>query len=181
MHTVLLLENDLEKINVEITELERILQQDEESKIPKKGKIILAMMPFIIGMSFYGIAALVSPSLFSDIISITIGLVLGTAAVDIAFIANTRYHSHHINGIKNELSTAYHLREELEQRLSNSKEKTKDSIIPNIVESKEISPKINDVVILEESTQFFEEATNKLYESYTTGYDKKVKRRTLKK
>ena len=181
MHDVLLLENDLEKINVEINELERILQQDEESKLLKKGKIILAIMPFIIGMSFYGIAALVSPTLFSDIIAITIGMVLGTIAADIAFIENTKHYSKHINGIKSELSTAYQLREELEQRLSNSKEKSKDSIIPNIVDLKKTPSKINDVVILEESTQFFEEATNKLYDSYTTGYEQKVKRKTLKK
>lgn len=182
MHDVLLIENDLEKIDEAITKLKKIIQQSEESELSTKAKIILAIMPFIVGMSAYGIACLISPtSVIPHLITATLGIALGTAAIDLSFIVSTRYYPKYINGIKSELSTAYELRKELEQRLSNSKEKSKDSITQNIIETKKTTPKINDVVILEESTQFCEEATNKLHESYETGYRQKVKRKILKK
>ena len=181
MHDMLLLENDLEKINETIIRYEKIIHQEEEIKSTKKDKIILAMMPFIIGMSVYGIVCLINPSVFSHIIPITIGIALGTAITDVSFVVSARLYSNHINGIKSGLSTAYQLREELEQRLSNIKEKSKDFIEQDVVDSKTNNPKINDVVILEESTQFCEEAQKQLNESYTTGYGQKVKRLTLKK
>ena len=181
MHDMLLLENDLEKINETIIRYEKIIHQEEMEEIKKKNKIILAMMPFIVGMSIYGIACLINPSVFSLIIPTTIGIALGTAAIDVPFVIGARHHSNHINGIKSGLSTAYQLREELEQRLSNIKEKSKDFIEQDAVNSNKNNPKINDVVILEESTQFCEEAQKKLNESYTTGYGQKVKRLALKK
>ncbi len=182
MHDVLLLENDLEKIDETITQLEKLIQHNEESKFSIKGKIIFALITFILGMSIYGIACLGSPSISSYIIPVTLGTALSTAIVNIPFaVVHTNYQYNKGIKIKSELSTAYQLREELEQKLSNSKEKSKSSITPNIVDSKTITPKINDVVVLEESTQFLEEATKKLHESYTTGYEQKVKRKTLKK
>ena len=181
MHDMLLLENDLEKINDTIVKYEKIIHHEEEIKLTKKDKIILAMIPFVIGMSVYGIACLINPSVFSYIIPDTIGIALGTAAIDVSFVVSTRHHSNHINGIKSGLSTAYQLREELEQRLSNIKEKSKDFIEQDVVNSNKNNPKINDVVILEEATQFCEEAQKKLNESYTTGYGQIVKRLKLKK
>ncbi len=181
MHDMLLLENDLEKINETIIRYEKIIHQGEEIKLTKKEKVFFAMLPFIIGMSAYGIAGLINPSVFLHIIPSTIGLALGTAIIDVSFVVTTRHHSHHINGIKSGLSTAYQLREELEQRLSNIKEKSKDFIEQDIVNSKKNNSKINDIVILEESTQFCEEAQKQLNESYATGYGQKVKRLTLKK
>lgn len=181
MHDMLLLENDLEKINETIIRYEKIIHQEEEIKSTKKDKIILAMMPFIIGMSAYGIACLINPSVFSHIIPTTIGIALGTTAIDVSFIVSTRHHSNHINSIKNVLLTAYQLREELEQRLSNIKEKYKDFIEQDVVDSKKNNPKINDVVILEEPTQFCKEVQKQLNESYTTRYGQKAKRLTLKK
>ena len=56
-----------------------------------------------------------------------------------------------------------------------------DFIKQDIVNSKKNNSKINDIVILEESTQFCEEAQKQLNESYATGYGQKVKRLTLKK
>ena len=96
-------------------------------------------------------------------------------------LVGARLYSNHINCIKSGLLTAYQLREELEQRLSNIKEKSKDFIEQDAVNSNKNNPKINDVVILEESTQFCEEAQKQLNESYTTGYGQKVKRLKLKK
>lgn len=125
-------------------------------------------MPFIIGMSIYGIACLINPSVFSYIIPDTIGIALGDVPTNVSFVVSTRHHSNYINGIKSGLLTPYQLIEELEQRLSNIKEKSKDFIEQDVVNSN--NPKINDVVILEESTQFCEEAQKKLNESYTTGY-----------
>ncbi len=139
------------------------------------------MMPFIIGMSAYGIACLIYPSVFSDLIQVTIGIALGTATLDVTFVVSPRHHFNHINGIKSGLSTAYQLREELEKRLNNIKEKSKDFVEKDIIDSKKNKPKINDVVILEESTQFCEEAQKQLNESYVTGYRQKVKKLTLKK
>lgn len=173
MHDMLLLENDLEKINNTIIRYEKIIHQDEEAKLTKKRKVILAMVPFIIGMSAYGIACLINPSAFSHIIPVTIGFAMGTAAIDASFILGTIHHSYHINGIKSGLSTAYQLREELEQRLRNVKVNSKDFIEQDMVDSKKKNQKINDVVILEESTQFCEEAQKQLNESYTTGYEQR--------
>ena len=181
MHDMLLLENDLEKINETIIRYEKIIHQEEMEEIKEKNKIILAMMPFIVGMSIYGIACLINPSVFSLIIPTTIGIALGTAAIDVSFVVGARLYSNHINCIKSGLLTAYQLREELEQRLSNIKEKSKDFIEQDAVNSNKNNPKINDVVILEESTQFCEEAQKQLNESYTTGYGQKVKRLKLKK
>ena len=181
MHDMLLLENDLEKINETIIRYEKIIHQEEEIKLTKKEKVFFAMLPFIIGMSAYGITCLINPSVFSLIIPTTIGIALGTAAIDVSFVVGARLYSNHINCIKSGLLTAYQLREELEQRLSNIKEKSKDFIEQDVVNSNKNNLKINDVVILEESTQFCEEAQKKLNESYTTGYGQKVKRLTLKK
>lgn len=182
MHDMLLLENDLEKINKAITELEEKIHKDEEIKLTKKEKIIAAMIPFILTMSAYGVTCLIKPSTPLDIIQTTVEFALGTAILDIAFVVIViKPYSKNINGIKSELSTAYQLSEELEQRLSNIKEKFKGSLTPNIVDLKKINSKINDVVILEESTQFCEKAKKQLHESYITGYEQKVKRLTLKK
>lgn len=84
------------------------------------------------------------------------------------------------NGIKSELSTANQLKEELEQRLSNIKEKTNDKKKTNIVDTKKTTSKLNDVVTIEEPTQFYEDSQKQLTESYEIGYKQKVKRLTLK-
>lgn len=180
MHDMLLLENDLQKINETIIRYEKIIHQYGKIKLTKGEKVILAMTPFIIGMSAYGISCLISHSVL-NIIPFTIGMALGTAPIYVSFIVSVRHRSNHINGMKYGLSTAYQLREELEQRLSNVKERSQAFIEPNIVDSTKNNPKINDVVILQESTQFYEEAKKQLNESYTTGYGQKVKRLTLKK
>lgn len=177
MHDMLLLENDLEKINETIIKLEKKIRQDKESKLTKKEKIFLAMIPFIIVMSAFGIVCL-----FVDLpISIAIDVAWAIAVLEVSFTAITKYyHTRDINGTKNELSTAYQLRENLEQKLNKILSESKDYITPNIVDPQKSETKINDVIILEESTPFYEEARKQLYESYTTGYKQKVKRLGLK-
>jgi len=49
IHNLLLLENDLEKINKKIINEEKEIHRYEESKLPLKEKIFLAAMPFIVG------------------------------------------------------------------------------------------------------------------------------------
>ena len=181
MHDMLLLENDLEKINEIIIRYEKIIHQEEEIKLTKKEKVILAMMPFIFGMFAYGIACLINSSLFSLIIPVTIGSAFATITIDGAFVVSARHRPKHINGIKSGLSTAYQLKEELEQRLNNIKEKSKDFTEQDIIDSKKNNSKIHDVVVLKESTQFYEKAQKQLNESYATGYEQKVKKLTLKK
>lgn len=173
MHDILLLENDLEKINETITKLEKIINREEENKLTKKDKIILAMTPFIIGIMSLGVACLFSPSVYSIAIPATIGIALGTVTLDIAVyrLINNQYIKQ-INGTKSELSTAYQLKENLEQQLSKLKEKTEETKINN---------QMHDVLVLEEPTLFYREARKQLYESYMTGYEQKVKRLTLKK
>lgn len=181
MHEVLLLENDLEQINSGISNLEKIIDNEEKSKLSIKGKIVLATIPFIIPMTCYCIAGLFNPNLFSKIILTTNAMALFAIMMDGTFIFATRHHKEHINGIKSELTKAYQLKEELEQKLSNSKDKTNDSITTNIVKLQENNLKINDVIILEETTPFYEDAEKKLEEAYGAGYKSKGKRLILKK
>ena len=171
VHDVLLIENDLEKINKKIISLEKIIYQDEKTKLTKKEIVIAALIPFIVGMLAYGIASLTTPfSLISDIIPCTISIVLGTVLIDASVIVSSKQYKKHIKGVKSELSTAYQLKDELEKRLENNNEKTKETITSHIVDTEKINSKVNDIVILEESTQFYEKARKQLNESYTTGY-----------
>ena len=181
MHEVLLLENDLEKINSGIIQMEEIIHNEEEVKLSIKGKIILATVPFIIPMTFYCLAGLFDPNLFSNMILTTSVMALFAITLDGAFIFVTRHHKEHINGIKSELSTAYQLKEELENNLSNIKDKSKDSITPNIIKSQKNNLQINDVIVLEDPTPYYEEAAKQFQESYMAGYNQKGKKLLLKK
>jgi len=181
MHEVLLLENDLEQIKSGISNLEKIIDNEEKSKLSIKGKIVLATIPFIIPMTGYCIAGLFNPNLFSNVILTTNMMALFAIIIDGTFIFATRRYKKHINGIKSELSTAYQLKDELEQKLNNLKDKSKDSITTNTVKSQENNLKINDVIILEETTPFYETASKQLEESYARGYEQKGKKLILKK
>ena len=108
-------------------------------------------------------------------------MALFAITLDGAFIFVTRHHKEHINGIKSELSTAYQLKEELEKKLSNIKNKSKDSITPNIIKSQKNNLQINDVIVLEDPTPYYEEAAKQLQESYMAGYNQKGKKLLLKK
>lgn len=53
------------------------------------------------------------------------GIFLGTAITDISFIIDEKDNHKRMNGIKNELLTAYHKEEELEKMLIDIKEKNR--------------------------------------------------------
>lgn len=179
MHDMLLLENDLEKINHKISKLEQKIQRDEELKNTTVEKIIIALIPFGILWLAYGISGLLAPKLYSYIIEAIFGITFATVAVDTGFILLTKDHKKHINGIKSELSTAYQLREEINQKLSKIKKESKDLTTTNIEDSQKT--KTNDIVVLKDTTPFYEEIEKQLDESYTKGYKQKVKILTLNK
>ena len=181
IHNLLLLENDLEKINLGISNLEEIIDNEEKSKLSIKGKIVLAAIVFIIPMTGFCIACLSNPNLFSKMILTASSIALFEITFASVYTFFSRYRKKYINGIRSELATAYQLKDELEQRLSNIKNKSKDSISTNIVKSQKNSLQINDVIVLEESTPFFEEAEKRLEESYQAGYKQKGKKLILKK
>ena len=171
IHHVLLIENKLEIINEKISEEEEKINKEKARMLSKKEKAILAIIPFIFPTSAYGIACLIEPSVISHIILAMTGIFLGTAITDIAFIIDEKDNHKRMNSIKNELSTAYHMKEELEKKLIDIKEKSND---------KKADSKLNDVIFIEEPSQFVEEVHKQLTESYEIGYKQKVKRLTLK-
>ena len=181
IHDVLLLENDLERIDTKIIKLEKEVHRYEESKLPLKEKIILALVPFVVGLGIAVPVFINEPNFLSNILYCSIGVAALTAGIEVSFVVGTKYSTKHINGVESELLTAYLLKEELEQRLSNIKDKSKDSITTNIVKSQENSLQINDIIILEEPTPFCVEAAKKLEEAYEAGYEQKGKRLILKK
>lgn len=181
MHDMLLLENDLEKINNKIIELENIIYKYEKNKVTKMEKITLLSLPFFIAMDEWSMGRLFNPFIYENKIPAIIGIVLGTVVLDTAVILSTKERAKHINGTKSELFTAKQLKDDLEKKLSNIKDKSKDSIELNINALQKEDKKINDVVNLEESTPFYEDAIDKMNNSYKTGYGQKVKRLTLKK
>lgn len=167
IHQVLLIENKLEIINEKISEEEEKINKEKAGMLSKKEKAF----PFIFGTSAYGIACLIEPHVIHHIIHAMTGIFLGTAITNIAFIIDEKDNHKRMNGIKSELSTAYHMKEELEKKLIDIKEKSND---------KKADSKLNDVIFIEEPSQFVEEVHKQLTESYEIGYKQKVKRLTLK-
>ena len=150
-----------------------------KSNINSFKKIIIALIPFGILWLAYGISGLLAPKLYSYIIEAIFGITFATVAIDTGFILLTKDHKKHINGIKSELSTAYQLREEINQKLSKIKKESKDLTTTNIEDSQKT--KTNDIVVLKDTTPFYEEMEKQLDESYTKGYKQKVKILTLNK
>lgn len=179
MQDVLLLENSLEEMNERIMELEKRVDQDKESKLTTKGKIIFAMSPFIVGVSVFAMLCL--SNFPGDSHLIAIGSTLGTCAVVVGAIDSEKQHIRFMNGRKSELEKAYELREDLEQKLSKMKEKSQDSITTNLVESQNLNLPIHDVIALGNSTPLEEKVRQQLEEAFVKGYEQKVKKRTLKK
>lgn len=176
MSDLLLLENDLEKINKIIIKLEKIVSKGSEFELPKKEKIILSIVPFVLGMGFFGIAGLSDTTIYLNVIRVTTGVALGTVIVDLSFVIFNNCHIKHINGVKNELLVAYQLKSDLEEKLGRFEEISDNSIIPDIEYLKKTNIKINEAVTLDESTPFYEVAKRQLDESYKIGYHQKVKK-----
>ena len=178
MHDVLVLENYLEMLYNKINNLEAIIKNYEQVTLNKKEKVIASIIPFIIGMAAYVFIGIAQPEAFSHVIPTTIGIALCTATIELGLL---NYNSRHLNGIKCELSTAYQLKEDLEQRLTAVKDKSRISEMQNTTCQEATKTNINEVVVLEEPKAFYEEASEKLNRAYTTGFSKNVKRLTLKR
>ena len=161
MHDLLLQENNLEKINALIIKWEKI--------------------PFVVGMAIAVPLFINKPNFLFNVFYCTIGVAILIGGIEASMMVGTRYTTKHINGVKNELTTAYQLKEELEQKLSNIKDKSKDSITSNIVKLQNNDLKTDDIIILEEITPFCEEAAKKLEDAYKVGYKQKGKKLVLKK
>jgi len=181
IHNLLLLENDLEKINKKIINEEKEIHRYEESKLPLKEKIFLAAMPFIVGTLIPVCIFINKPNFLYNVFYCSIGMSIFLAGIEASVMLGTRFSTKHINGVKSELATSYQLKDELEQKLNNLKDKSKNSITTTIVKSNDDIKKTDDVIILEEITPFVEAATKQLEESYEAGYNQKGKKLVLKK
>ena len=168
IHDELLLENDLEKINKTIVNLEKAIHHDEEINENKDGKIGFVIFNLIVMLLAYGIGRLIVPT---DIIYVMIGFAGGIFSLDAAVTVAYRERKKQINGNKKALELAYQLKTELEQKLSDIKEKSNDKEMINVIGYKKTNAKINETVVLENTTHFCEEATRRLQEYYTAGYE----------
>lgn len=178
MHDMLLLENDLEKINKTIVSLEKAIHNDEEINENKDGKIGFVVFNLIIMLLAYGMGRLFLPT---NIIELMIGFAGGIFSLDVAVTIAYRERRKQINGHKNALKLAYQLKEELEQKLSDIKEKSNDKEAIKSIDYKKTNLKTNEPVVLENPTYFCEEARRQLQEYYTAGYEQSGPRLVKKK
>lgn len=171
LHEILLLENDLEKINAKIEELENIINDYEKHKLTKKESIILYMLPFISLMPLSLTALLVSSSLLFPAI---LAIALVSTLLDLCLVKFSKDNVKINNGKKNELLKAYELRDNFKDKLNEIKTK-------NLVNQEEKSNiEINQLFYLEDFTSNYEEASKQLYEANENGYKGKVKSLKLK-
>lgn len=157
------LENHLETVNNLIAELENKVSDYDSRKVSKPEKVLLTAS-FI----FAGIVCLIEPI---TELSTQIGLLIvaGSTSMVMAISAvasksNTRM----INGAKQQLETAYAIRDNLQKELIETREKTKTE--NNNLQSEN---KTNEPITIKENSSYMGELYRQLDEAYVNGYNQK--------
>lgn len=173
MHDVLVLENELEKINKRVENLEKVIRHNEENKSGKiKDMMVLLTLNAVLGITAIDLLCMGGPLDFP--ISYTIAVASTIGVMDLKFNQYSKENIKIINEVKIELLKAYKLKNDLEQRLSKIKEKSKDMKSTNKVDLQ----KTNNVVVIQEN---YEDTSEELVQAFEKGYNQKVKRKTLNK
>lgn len=184
MRNLLILENNIEKINGIITKVENDLEKAQEiknSKTYKQNKKLLKL-GFIINQ----LLVIVLTSIFStfNLLNATITIFGGTINNFIlngmAFSILSSYEKANIktiNGLETELKKLNQLKEEYESKLEKTKTMIKDETLALKVQEELIASK--QMISLEEHMELPVEIIEEINDAYDLGYNSQVK--TLKK
>jgi len=184
MRNLLILENNIEKINGIITKVENDLEKAQEiknSKTYKQNKKLLKL-GFIINQ----LLVIVLTSIFStfNLLNATITIFGGTINNFIlngmAFSILSSYEKANIktiNGLETELKKLNQLKEEYESKLERTKTMIKDKTLALKVQEELIASK--QMISLEEHMELPVEIIEEINDAYDLGYNSQVK--TLKK
>lgn len=171
MHDVLMLENNLEKINTLINKIEEA--NKNEIKLNSKEKFIYYTIPFaftgVLTAIVFGISVINSnPWLTVDYVSMLSSAILVSGAVDIFFVLGEKRMKKEKLGRDAQLSKAYEIKESIEKELCEIREKK---------EALEKSKKYNnlyeqsDIIVLEKDTFDGDKIIGQLNDSFMDGYN----------
>lgn len=180
MHDLLLTENDLEKINNLIKEIEDRIDFDDKNKLNFIQKFFVGTSPFwftailvLIGFVHYGPNGLMTS--IDYISGLSAGVIL-SGVIDVPIMLQNKKRKKHYEGLKAELSKAYEIKEGLEKELEESKKKYK---VQEQQQKEHTISTQNDIVVLEDNTPAFDNIITQLDDSYTDGYNQSKSKRLV--